>query len=237
MRKSAQSIRWLLAWLGCGVILVLTLTILLPPSVYSDGGTTPTPTLRKMADPQSWMNPPPPGNTQADQGAYTYWMHCMVCHGNLGQGLALFRSYYPKQDQDCASPKCHGGPHPGAGFSFPDAPAIIGPNTLTQFKTAADLYAFISTRMPYQTPGILSSEEYWGLVAYLLRQHQVLPAHIQLDASDAGLVPINPNSTPAFSAPAIVAIALLMLVLFVSLLLVLQRRRAGAGGSATEKNR
>ncbi len=116
----------------------------------------------------------------------------MVCHGDKGQGLAVFRAQYPKPDQNCAQTKCHGGPHPGAGFSFPDAPPIEGSGTLTGFTTAGDLYRFISTRMPYQVPGTLTSEEYWNLTAYLLQQRQALPTGLLLNPANADTVLVNP---------------------------------------------
>ena len=121
----------------------------------------------------------------------------MVCHGDQGQGLAKFRSSYPKQDQDCSNSRCHGGPRPGAGFSFPDAPAIIGPGTLTDIKTAAQLYDFISTRMPYQSPGILSKGDYWSLVAYLLRQNHLASDSAQISAANAGSIELHPQSPNA----------------------------------------
>ncbi len=146
-----------------------------------------------MSDPTTWLEPPPPGNTQAERGAFTYWMRCMVCHGDKGQGLAVFRAQYPKQDQNCSQSKCHGGPRPGAGFSFPDAPAIEGPGTLTGFQTAGDLYRFISTRMPYQVPGTMTSEEYWDLTAYLVQSRGALPAGLQLNPANADAVLVNPT--------------------------------------------
>lgn len=174
---------------------VFLLTLLFASPVQGNGGETPTPdpTVDKMSDPAAWAKPPPPGPTQADHGAYTYWMRCMVCHGDKGQGLALFRSYYPKEDQDCTNHRCHAGPQSLAGFTFPDAPAIMGPNTLVGFKTAADLYGFLSARMPRQDPGVLSSEEYWNLVAYLLKQRGALPDGVQLDATTASSIPVNPS--------------------------------------------
>ena len=145
-----------------------------------------------MTDPNAWLMPPPSGPTQVDLGAYTYWMHCMVCHGDQGQGLALFRSYYPKADQNCAASKCHGGPNPGAGFSFPDAPPIIGPGTLSRFVTAADLDAFIRMRMPYQAPGTLSTDEYWALAAFLLQRRGALVSGTWLNATTAPSLRVTP---------------------------------------------
>jgi mono/diheme cytochrome c family protein len=134
----------------------------------------------------------------------------MVCHGDQGQGLAKFRSSYPKEDQNCSNSRCHGGPRPGAGFSFPDAPAIIGPETLTDIKTAAQLYDFISTRMPYQSPGILSKDDYWNLVAYLLRQNHILSDGAQVSAANASSIELHPQS-PNGMIGAVVVGALLLL--------------------------
>lgn len=168
-----------------------------------------------MSDPTQWMSPPPNGPSQVDKGAFTYWMRCMVCHGDRGQGLALFRASYPKADQNCSSSKCHGGPRPGAGFSFPDAPAIEGTGTLARFKTALELYDFISTRMPYQAPAALSPDEYWSLVAYLLEQRGTLPAGIQVDARNAGGLAIHTTPAPTSSGQLGIAIAAAALALAV----------------------
>lgn len=179
------------------------------PTQIAPREVTPTAPNQAMTNPATWTNPPPPGPTQADQGAYTYWMHCMVCHGDRGQGLAVFRYSYPKNDQNCSSPKCHGGPLPPAGFGFPDAPAIMGDGTLAQFQTAEQLYAFVSTRMPYQSPGILSGEEYWNLVAYLLKEHNALPSGTTVNAADAGAIPVHPQLRPDL-APVAAAGALVL---------------------------
>ena len=143
----------------------------------------------------------------------------MVCHGDQGQGLAKFRSSYPKQDQDCSNSRCHGGPRPGAGFSFPDAPAIIGPGTLTDFKTAAQLYDFVSTRMPYQAPGVLSKNDYWDLVAYLLRQNHIVPDGAQISAANASSIELRSQS------PNGVVIGLLVVSLLASSALLVRRFR------------
>lgn len=123
----------------------------------------------------------------------------MVCHGDKGQGLAVFRYSYPKNDQNCSSTKCHGGPYPPAGFGFPDAPAIIGNATLGRYRTAADLYAFVSTRMPYQAPAELSSQEYWNVVAYLLRERGAIAPDAEVDAANANAIPVQPRALPGWA--------------------------------------
>jgi mono/diheme cytochrome c family protein len=219
MGQFRSAIFWQRVFIGFfAVSLVLVLfAIANPSSASGDVGATPTPSATdmpgsagagKMVLPAAWINPPPPGPTQADQGAYTFWMHCMVCHGDQGQGLAKFRSSYPKQDQNCSNSRCHGGPRPGAGFSFPDAPAIIGPGTLSDFKTAAQLYAFVSTRMPYQASGVLSKNDYWDVVAYLLRQNHIVPDGAQVSAANANSIELHSQS-PNAVVIGVIAISLL----------------------------
>ncbi len=156
-------------------LLLAALVILFPLNVQADGGATPTPGSKSgmMSSPTDWVARPPDGPSQLEHGAFVYWMRCMVCHGDQGQGLAKFRSSYPPQEQNCSAHGCHNDPRAGAGFTFPDAPPIMGPGTLARFHTAQDLYDFVSTRMPYQVPGTMSSDDYWAVVAYLLQKHDV----------------------------------------------------------------
>ncbi|MCL4394679.1 MAG: hypothetical protein M1482_07735 [Chloroflexi bacterium] len=215
----------LVLWIGCGALALLVLRLPAAPA-QAENGPTPTPATSSgsMNSPDTWMKPPPSGPTQADLGAYTYWMRCMVCHGDRGQGLAIFRYSYPKADQNCSSSKCHGGPNPGAGFSFPDAPAIMGPGTLARFDTAADLYAFVSAKMPYQAPGALPSEQYWALVAYLLKQHNALPPTIVIGPSNADSVPLVRASTPPLQLAAL-GLGAAGLTALVALVLAIRRRK------------
>ena len=186
-----------------------------PGSVQGDSSATPTPAAStgEMSDPLAWTKPPPPGPTQADHGAYTFWMRCMVCHGDQGQGLAKFRANYPKDDQNCTNHRCHAGPNSLAGFTFPDAPAIMGPDTLTGFVTADDLFKYISTRMPRQDPGVLSTEEYWNLTAYLIKQHGALPEGIDLNVGNARSVPVNPRSEQSQSGWLVAGASVVVLVI------------------------
>lgn len=118
------------------------------------------------------MTPPAPGTTQADAGAVIYYYRCMACHGDRGQGLTVdWRAQWDVEHQNCAKSTCHGARHPPEGFQFPKnfAPALIGENTLTRYENAQALFDFLYAKMPYQAPGTLSRDEYWQLVAYLLR--------------------------------------------------------------------
>lgn len=142
---------------------------------------TPSPTPE-----ESWLilPPMPAGATQADIGAEIYALVCRDCHGDRGQGLTdEFRATWAPQDQNCWQSKCHAPNHPPEGFDLPRfVPAIIGPNTLTRFESAADLLAFIGANMPWHNPGSLINEEYWQLTAYILRENE---AHTTLRFDNA----------------------------------------------------
>ncbi len=152
----------------------------------------------------AWMTPPAPGNTQADAGAVLYYYRCMACHGDKGQGLSTeWRAQWDVEHQDCARSTCHGARHPPEGFTLPKnfAPALVGANTLTRYENAQALFDFVSTRMPYQSPGALTQQEYWQLVAFLLREHGVSVRTVdETNARAISLQPARNVQSPFFLA-------------------------------------
>ena len=125
-----------------------------------------------MFDPSDRLAPSPMSDppTQVEQGHYAYYLSCLVCHGDRGQGLTEeWRSALDPADRNCWQSKCHAANHPPEGFEPPrQAPPLIGPGRLAHYQTAAGLYEFIRTRMPWQAPGILTDEAYWQLTAFLV---------------------------------------------------------------------
>ena len=128
----------------------------------------PTPTIDRLAAPPTVENP-----TQADEGAYLYWLNCQPCHGDQGQGLTdEWRAQYPMEDQNCWMSGCHGERPYEDGFSIPRTiPAVIGGDSLRRFTTLGQLYAYIRVSMPYEYPGALPDEEYLAIAAFLARAH------------------------------------------------------------------
>lgn len=112
------------------------------------------------------MSDPP---TQVELGHAEYWMSCMVCHGDRGQGLTdEWRSVLDPADMNCWQSKCHAPNHPPEGFEIPrQAPLVIGPGALTGYQTAADLFAYMRIYMPWSFPGLFEDDVYWNLTAYL----------------------------------------------------------------------
>jgi mono/diheme cytochrome c family protein len=149
---------------------------------------------------------------QADRGAVVFAAHCEVCHGDVGQGLDKWRLTWDEAHQNCSNYKCHGKDYPPGGFYLPNnyAPALIGDHTLDRFQTARDLYAFISSRMPYQEPGTLPAEDYWALAAFLMRDHGIAPTGRVLAAANANSVPLHPTSPASPVHPAVIGLVALV---------------------------
>ncbi len=141
--------------------------------------------------------PPEPG--QADRGAQVYWLWCLPCHGDRGQGLTdEFRALYPPEENNCWQRGCHGKDPYEEGFVVPRyIPPLIGPIALQRFTTAEGLYAYISARMPYWNPGTLTEEEVWMVTAFLLRENGYWSAESALGLENAPRVLLRtPTPTP-----------------------------------------
>src|SRR3990170_3605718 len=75
----------------------------------------PTPTPDRLAEPTLPASP-----SQADRGAQVYWLSCLPCHGDYGQGLTdEFRAAYPPEDRNCWDAGCHGARPYDNGFKLP----------------------------------------------------------------------------------------------------------------------
>jgi cytochrome c len=187
MRKS---LRWSLLPLGLG--LFLTAFITQEGTALSRQSQETTPTFipsERLAQPTLPAEP-----SQADQGAVDYWLNCMVCHGDQGQGLTdEFRMLYPPEEQTCWQSGCHGNRPYADGFTLPTAiPPVTGPEApLHNFKDASVLYAFISTAMPWHKPASLQPEVYWRLTAYLLRENGYQNPYEELGPENAAFIPIG----------------------------------------------
>jgi mono/diheme cytochrome c family protein len=101
--------------------------------------------------------------------------------------------------QNCA--KCH-----GATLLGEQGPALAGPkfaDSLAYSKMpATQLYNIVSTQMPLDKPGSLSSDEYAGLFAYMLSQNGY-PAGVQpLSQATLGQVQLLPYPAGPQSASA-----------------------------------
>jgi hypothetical protein len=164
--------------IGIGISIALTLLLLAgateaqnkPPRERPTKTPDPlaTPTVDRLAPP-----PTVPSPTQADDGAYHYWVWCQPCHGDVGQGLTdEWRAEYPEDHQNCWNSGCHGINPYTDGFILPqNVPAVIGQGTLLRFQTMGELYEYVRYEMPYEYPGALDEEKALAVTAFLAREH------------------------------------------------------------------
>lgn len=178
--------------------IVLTFGIaLLIAGLFFDGGQTSS-ALQTMPTPDRLAEPTlPPDPSQADHGAQVYWLSCLPCHGDKGQGLTEeFRKTYPPEEQYCWERGCHGENPYESGFTIPKViPGVIGPDAVSKFADAGQLNSYIRAAMPYWKPGSLTEEEAWRVTAFILRENGLWDGNGELNASNAGGVRI-PRGTP-----------------------------------------
>ena len=158
--------------------------------VLADVSATPTPD--RLAEPTM-----PPAPSQADYGAQVYWLSCLPCHGDKGQGLTEeFRQTYPPEEQYCWERGCHGPDPYESGFTIPEKiPAVIGSQAISKFSDGAQLQSYIRGAMPFWKPGSLTDEEAWRVTAFILRANGLWDGAGELNGSNAGSVKI-PRGTP-----------------------------------------
>jgi mono/diheme cytochrome c family protein len=149
------------------------------------------PTPDRLAEPTLPAFP-----SQADHGAKVYWLSCMPCHGDKGQGLTdEFRATYPPEEEYCWESGCHGANPYESGFSLPKKiPAVVGETTLAKFTDAAQLNAYVRAAMPFWKPGSLTEQDAWRVTAFVLRENGLWDALTELNASNAANVKIPRGS-------------------------------------------
>ena len=186
------------------------------------------PPLPQGLDPPPTVYPP----TQVSQGSYVYYMVCMACHGDKGQGLSDdWRGALDPADQNCWQSRCHASNFPPGGFVFPKiVPAVASPGMLARFDTALELYQFIKQSMPFQAPGSLSDEEYWQLTAFLVSLNGIDPGASILGPEQAAFLKLHPPVQAArpdsATLPIVLSGAGLAVVLFLWIVGQKNRRRS-----------
>jgi cytochrome c len=219
-------------------ILFINGIALLFAGLFFDMGTvvaqTPVmPTPDRLAQPTLPASP-----SQADRGAQVYWLSCLPCHGDRGQGLTEeFKQTYPAEDRNCWNSGCHGKRPYEKGFTLPiNIPAIIGPGTLQKFPNASLLRSFIFAAMPYWKPASLTEEESWQVTAFLLRENNLWTSREELTASNADRVLIStpqavatlqpppPAATSWILSPILFIAGFIILILLIFLLRIFRKK-------------
>jgi cytochrome c len=158
------------------------------------------PTPDRLAQPTLPASP-----SQADKGAQVYWLSCLPCHGDRGQGLTEeFKKAYPEEDQNCWNSGCHGNRPYESGFTLPKViPPVIGSGTLQRFPNALVLRSYIFAAMPWWKPASLTEEETWQVTAFLLRENNLWTAGEELNASNADRITVAVPTAAATPQPSL----------------------------------
>jgi len=203
-------------WMSLGTSLVMFLWVGFSPAVSGHPSALPLYRTISLSNsqpnptPTSFRNPTATPPTQGGHGHDLFYIYCMPCHGDVGQGLTdEFRlRQYPPEDTNCWKSGCHGERPYDNGFKLPHTvPALIGANTLTKFATARNMYDFMRTAMPFSKPGSLSQEQYLQVLAFLLEQNHIVPEGTQLEADTLQNIVLRSAATPTAIASSPVAAA------------------------------
>ena len=162
--RSHRSLVWCLL-----LVVIFALLCAASPS-RSEGPVVPTPTLDRLATPVVPENP-----TSVDLGRGVYYLHCMPCHGDVGQGLTEeWRNVWVEDHRNCWAKGCHGGRLEDEGFPLPKTiPAVIAPEANSrQFASFDELQAYLVRTHPPQQPGALDRAEYEEVTAYLWHENR-----------------------------------------------------------------
>lgn len=80
--------------------------------------------------------------------------------------------------------KCHGD----TGEGKIGRPLVAPWDPLAGYRTADNLFAYVSRTMPFDNPGSLTEREYWDAIAFLLDANGVLPLGTQVGKDNAQMV-------------------------------------------------
>jgi mono/diheme cytochrome c family protein len=133
---------------------------------------------------------------KAPPGADAFDRECASCHGKRGEGLTTAPAIigagalptYPRDDNSSSNPAFQANaPTPQ------DAARVPGMATRGPFRTAQDLYDYVSVRMPQpkNSAGTLKPEEYWAIINFMLIAHGVAVPADGVNATNAKTINIQ----------------------------------------------
>ncbi len=132
-------------------------------------------------------------------GAEAYEKECAACHGKRGEGLSNAPSIiganslpeYPRDKSLSTNPAMSNNASQQAG----DTTRPPGAPSRDAFRTAQDLYTYVSTRMPLpkSRAGTLKPEEYWAITNFMLIAHGSAVPEGGVTPENAGTIAIAPK--------------------------------------------
>ena len=136
---------------------------------------------------------------KAGPGGDLYQKECASCHGKKGEGLtnatrvicAGALPMYPPEQSLSTKPALSNN----AQQQSQDSSRPPGAPTRDPFRTAQDLYSYVSTKMPLpkSRAGSLKPEEYWAITNFMLIAHGSAVPDAGITAENAASVQIAPK--------------------------------------------
>ena len=110
----------------------------------------------------------PQGRGTAAEGARVFKAKCAACHGARGEGLTTVPALV--------------GREPREGFPFGESLKYV--RTVGNYwPYATTLYDYINRAMPATTPGSLTPDEIYAVVAWILAQNEIISPTAVIDAA------------------------------------------------------
>ena len=110
----------------------------------------------------------PAGRGTAEEGARVFAANCAGCHGVKGEGLPVAPALV--------------GREPREGFPFGESLKHV-PTVGNYWPYATTLYDYINRAMPATTPGSLTPDEIYAVVAWILAQNEIISPTAVIDAA------------------------------------------------------
>lgn len=136
---------------------------------------------------------------KAAPGGELYERECATCHGKRGEGMTGAPAVvgvgalqeYPRDKSLSTSPAMSNNAQQQAG----DSTRPPGAPSRDPFRTAQDLFNYVSTQMPRpkSRAGALKPDEYWAITSFLLLAHGSAVPEGGLNAGNAASVQIAPK--------------------------------------------
>jgi len=136
---------------------------------------------------------------KAAPGGELYDRECSTCHGKRGEGMTAAPAVigsgalaeYPRDKSLSTSPAMSNNAQQQAG----DSTRPPGAPSRDPFRTAQDLFTYVSTQMPLpkSRAGSLKPDEYWAITSFILLAHGSSVPEGGVNAGNAASVQIAPK--------------------------------------------
>ncbi len=133
-------------------------------------------------------------SAKASEGGKLFGQQCASCHGQRGEGVTapaiMGPGALPEYARESSMAKNAALSDPSE-LQLRESMRPAGAPKREAFKTAQDVYNYISQRMPMKAAGSLKPDQYWAVLNFMLVAHGVAVPADGINASNASTVAIT----------------------------------------------